>query len=182
MYAISQKVLIRIAIVTAIALAILVLVFVADDYVPTSEKLLSIYNPTACFIVNAQDVRGIYGNMDVDCVLYEYTTSVDPKEFWNRLHQSATEVGWKLAEQNNNQRRYFIIIPATGKAVEHDAEEVRVAFLESSNKVLIGWVQADTRVLPIDFPSESSEAAFADRFLWPRFERIIAESETSTTK
>ncbi|REK20871.1 MAG: hypothetical protein DWQ41_23480, partial [Planctomycetota bacterium] len=148
-----------------------------NSYMPSAEKLRNRSNPSAAFIVGEHDIRGIYGNMDVDSAIYTYQTDTkDEEEFWASLDKATSDDGWTLREERDNYRCYVRIIPRTGQQVFHSAEEVRVAFKPQSQQVFLAWVQADERSLPKDFPSDG-EGRFAKNVIWPRFEEALYGAE-----
>lgn len=148
-----------------------------NAYVPSAEKLRNPKNPSAAFLVNERDIRGIYGNSDVDAVIYAYDSSVAGEgEFWSTLAQATSRANWQLREERSDYRRYVRIKPRTGQQRFHSVEEARVAFNPESQEVFVAWVQSDLETLPSDFPSvdDSSEGSFAQRVVWPRFEKAVA--------
>jgi len=149
------------------------------SYVPSAEKLRDPEIQSAAFIVEARHIRGIYGNTDVDSVIYMYDTAATPAtEFWSTLGEKAANDDWTLREEEDQFRKYVRVKPKTGQQRFHSVEEVRVAFLPESNTVIVAWVQADPVTLPTDFPTDGPEGKFANEKIWPRFERqCVSASE-----
>ena len=55
-------------------------------------------------------------------------------------------------------------------AIFSSAEETRISYQQG--KVVVAWVQADSSKEETSF-AETSEAEFADRVVWPKFQALI---------
>lgn len=137
------------------------------DYVPSAEMLRSPCSPSSAFHVEAAEFQGIYGNSDVDSVIYAYRTR-DPEAFWDKLGRQAEDNGWEHVEMHEDYRRYARIVPRLEQQVFHSVEEVRVAMLEDS-RVVVAWGQSDQKNLPKRFSRSGPEGNFAEEVLWPKF-------------
>ena len=148
--------------------------------VPTEDSIRA--NPGRVFIVAGEDIRGIYGNMDVDSEVYQYRTREEnADEFWVAVSKQSAETGWKLVHEEGNVRHYDRIMPATGEEACHSAEQVRIAYDPGSRTVTVAWVQNDVSAYrskpPTKFgESRNAEVDFADRVIWPKF-RELADRE-----
>lgn len=149
------------------------------EYVPPAAKLRDPSNPSSAFIHEEHDIQGIYGNLDVDCAIYAYdTATARADEFWNAIDRAAKDDGWTIISDSSPSRkigRFQRVIPAVGAQEYHSVEEVRIAFCEETQQVIVAWTQADERELPTRFPTEGGEGAFAESVVWPRFESEVAE-------
>jgi len=154
-----------------------------NTYTPTTEMLRSSRNPSGAFIVGESEIRGVYANMDVDSSIYTYTTSAESASvFWAAIATAADDAGWAPIDDetlSEDCKRFLCITPKTGKQVFHSVEEVRVAFRNEDRSVVVAWVQSDQRELPTAFPDDGPEGDFADRVVWPKFERTVARKPTS---
>jgi len=141
----------------------------SDDYLPTSAEIIGAHNS---FLVAPEALTGHYGNMDVDAVVFSYKSgSPDADAFWNALESAVTAAKWEGTAAEDNERRYERLIPKTGERIFNSAEQARVSFNPSTNIVVVAWVQADSTEVLKRF-DEASEAAFANRIVWPRFQEL----------
>lgn len=144
-----------------------------NTYVPTAENLRNPRNPSSAFIHKESQLRGIYGNMDVDAAIYTYqTASESAAEFWTAIDKAATKDNWTVIEDTglpDDRRRFLRITPKTGQQVFHSVEEARVSFNSESQSAVVAWVQSDQRQRPTSFPTDGPEGNFAETAVWPRF-------------
>ncbi|MCO6046862.1 hypothetical protein NG895_23430 [Aeoliella sp. ICT_H6.2] len=155
-----------------IGLGLLVLVGCdVSSYVPTQEKLLAKENPTGFLLDGADDVNGVYGNLDVDCVIYTATYDhLDSDAFWKSVAESTSSRGWKLTEEGSSYRAYKLD-PSTGE------QELRIAHSADQHLATIGWIQIDARHDSKE-QAEGAEQHFASTSFWPRFEQAVKNSAT----
>ena len=153
-----------------------------NSYVPTADFLRSAPNPTRAFVISEESIHGIYGNMDVDSEIYQYTTTeANADRFWEAVGRRAAEAQWKLVH-DDGIRHYERIVPAVGTQACHSAEQVRIGYDAVTRIVTIAWVQADVTARgvnpPTAFPTTNhAEGEFASRVIWPKFEQLIGKSQ-----
>ena len=124
---------------------------------------------TAPFLVKASSVEGIYGNQDIDCLVFRYTTGADdPDEFWNLLDEQLKHTEWRVLPPEGDVRRFERITPKRGMGF-CGSEEVRVYFNEQKNRVTVAWVQGDSFDDVTSF-SETDEAEWAKAEAWPKMD------------
>ena len=139
------------------------------DYVPTPPQLRE-SNWYSEFIIDETNLQGIYGNQDVDSVIFTYATNIaDETSFWTLLDKIARDHHWKALPVEDNVRRYERIIPRTENIRYHSAEEVRIACRSETMTITVAWVQADELKLPEHFPKTGPEGSFAREVIWPKF-------------
>lgn len=155
-----------------------------DSFVPTAEVLRNPQSASHAFVIDEENIRGIYGNMDVDSTIYQYTTrEADADRFWEKLATRAAEAKWQLVHEAGDVRHYDRIIPAVGQQIFHSAEQVRIGYAAATRTVTVAWVQADVRAgsaPPEVFPEADSEGKFARRFVWPNFDELVGQARPST--
>lgn len=136
------------------------------DYVPSAEKILA-FEHLRPFLVEASDIRGIYGNLDVDSAVFRYTTGVVEEEFWRRIEQQVAGTAWTAIPPDGEIRRFQRVFPPKGQGRFWWVDELRVRYQRSTRKVVVAWVQADP-THGVSGLAECSEADFADRVIWPK--------------
>ena len=144
-----------------------------NSYVPSAKVLLDPNNPTAAFIVDEQTIIGIYGNIDVDSVIYAYTTSLDEEDFWQAIDTNVSDSQWTHSERHEDFRRYVRYYPKTKRRAFHSIEEARVGYQKETKRIVVAWVQTDHFLEPDGFPRDGPEGGFAETTIWPRFEKEI---------
>lgn len=135
------------------------------QYVPTADQIRS-REDLSPFLVEASSVEGIYGNTDVDSVVFRYTAGVGEDEFWRRVEQQLRGTRWAAVAPEGPVRRFQRVIPPEGQQMCWWVDEVRVRYRPGPRTVVVGWVQADPR-RAVSGLSECSEAKFAERAIWP---------------
>lgn len=137
------------------------------DYVPTPSELREGW---AEFIIDGTNLQGIYGNQDVDSVIFTYKTNIaDEKSFWAHFDEVARDNHWNALPIEKEVRRYERIIPRSSRNDFHSVEEVRIACRAATMIITVAWVQADEFKLPEHFPQTGPEGNFARQFIWPKF-------------
>jgi len=137
------------------------------EFVPTPSELRVGW---AEFIIDETNLQGIYGNQDVDSVIFSYTTNIaDEKSFWALMNRRLRDHHWIALPVEDKVRRYERIIPRNNKSRYHSAEEVRIAYRAETMTIFVAWVQADAFKLPEHFPTTGPEGRFARKVIWPKF-------------
>ncbi len=141
--------------------------FNLSDYTPSAEDVCSGYNPSSPFMVEPAEIAGLYGNLDVDSLIYSYrTTANDADAFWAQIDQQAAKSGWQLLKDDEGYRQYELM-EVLRKGMELKGQ-VRIAFDEASFEVLVGWVEqgyTHTKCPPL-----GEDGSFAEDVVWPKFE------------
>ena len=137
------------------------------DYVPTERQLRDIAD-MAPFVAQTQSLRGLYGNMDVTSVVFEYDVPESGRaDFWGRLESAAKAAGWTALDQAGDVRRFEIHIPAGQGSKHGHASQVRVAFYPDRGLARVAWIWPSAWSPGTDFDSTES-GRWAMRFLWPK--------------
>ena len=168
----SRMLLAGVGVCVAWALLLLLGEFFDWLQTPSAEKLRLSSNPSRAFIVKEADIRGLFGNYDVDSAIYEYTTSSDSDRFWTQLQHQAERDGWQPVTDGGNALRFQRVQVATGDQACHYVEEVRVVRESMSPRVIVAWAKARaTRNdgIPSSFPQHTAEGRFVSRVVWPQF-------------
>jgi hypothetical protein len=143
------------------------------DYVPEESQIRSALPE---LLVGGSAVEGLYGNHDVDCLIFRYRLSTGEKEspeaVLEKLQQSAAGEKWDVIDRKDTFLRLVRAGERGGGAF--GIEEARIVFFPDGNKVYVAWLQADEskRVERMD---EASEGKWAARHLWPKFEEYVNE-------
>jgi hypothetical protein len=135
------------------------------DYVPTAG-LIKQHGGVQPFLQGAQDVQGVYGNHDVDSLVFTYRTQIAaPAEFWQRVDEAGEQAGWTPLTETGDVRRYE---RAYATRLLSSAEAARVALDPKSGVVAVGWLQWDG-VAPDASFTDTRGAAWAEEVIWPKF-------------
>ena len=157
-----------------IALLVVARCELADmEYVPNADDIRTRVQ-LAPFVGSATDVRGIYGNADVDCVVFSYAAKGDTV---GTMTRDAMRAGWtRVSNARPAGMRFFRVThahPPTGPCGEGGArdgtEEVRVA--HDRDRVTVAYVQVDHLHRP---ECRRGEDKYAEAMLWPRFEEAAS--------
>ena len=154
------------AIVILGVLAALLIPAFSMTYVPTPAQVNQ-HTVVTPFQIQPSATEGIYGNYDVDALVFGYTTgSADTNTFTTTLDQQATAAGWTRLPNKAGATCYERITPK-GNRRFCGAEEVRVQIDPESKRVNVGWVQGDTFEDIASF-SETRESDWAESEVWPK--------------
>ncbi len=149
-----------------------------DSYVPKPAQITAAHGT---FLVLPKAVTGHFANMDVDSIVFSYTTgAADAEAFWLSLDKAATTAEWTNTKDTETECHYERMIPKTDQRMFHSAEQVRVSYDPSNSDVVVAWVQADS-FDAVDRFSQTGESSFADSAVWPRFNEL-ANSTNGRTK
>ncbi len=138
------------------------------EYTPTAEDVRARSRWVAAFIAHPQVIEGIYINMDVDSIVFRYTTTAPAEKVWSQVAAQAAGTGWKL-QSRSPQQHVFV---RTNGAVA-GTEEARVTFARGT--VVVGWIQVD-HLHTGEACDSRSEDGFARRTLWPRYEAAAEQA------
>lgn len=116
------------------------------------------------FLVAPTKIEGVYGNRDVDALVFRYATHVSEEAtLENMLDHQASAAGWTRLPDSNGLTCYERVTPKGERTFF-----IRVR-LNADNNVTVGWVQGDS-LNEVAF-NEMSEAAWAETEIWPQLIR-----------
>ena len=151
---------------------------VSMDRIPSASEIRN-WPALEPFLVEAASVTGVYQNVDIDSVVFYYSTTLTAENvFWCILNQRAVLAGWRHIDgvgSTYEVRKYetFQRLKPRGELGFSSAEELRVAY--SPARVVVAYVQSDQNGDPKPV-SQVSEGRFADQEIWPRFKELVAGS------
>jgi len=146
------------------AMAIFVLPLIRMTYVPTPANI-SQHTRVTPFQVKPTAIKGIYGNHDIDSLVFRYTTgAVNQATLTTAIDTKAIAAGWTRLPNKAGSTCYQRI--RRGQTY-WGAEEVRVQFDPKTKRVTVGWAQGDSFKQVASF-SETSESDWADSEVWPK--------------
>lgn len=147
--------------------------FLGMEYVPTADV---IRQELPEFILTPAEVEGVYGNYDVDCLLFTYelpkNATYSAGEFLHELEQKALLHSWNVVEAGTEALRLRRSRPA---GILFSLEDTRVTVVGDQPTVWVAWVQMDTS-LRVSDPDGTDEGTWAARHFWPRYERLVEEA------
>ena len=142
------------------------------DYVPTPEQVKSTLPE---FFIDESQIEGLYGNMDIDSMIFRYTykvsTQASAEAILSTIAENAQKKGWKLSKKQPT-RLIFNRFGPRGKFFS--SEEVRVEIVQKKLRVYVAWVQADSRKPVLRF-EDTGESKFANRVIWPKLKAYVAQ-------
>ncbi len=99
--------------------------FMSMEQVPSSE---AIRGWMARFLVSPDQIHGVYRNLDIDSLVFTYTSKVDGEvAFWSRLEDGLQGSRWTEAERRGAMREYR----RSYRKGEGDAERPDMAIFSS---------------------------------------------------
>jgi len=159
---------------SSIVLAILSGACVEMERVPTPTEITS-WPSLQPFLLRPTIVTGVYRNLDIDSVVFHYTSEIrDETEFWRQLKLQAQAAGWVHRDRRSSDRgetyETFERVKKRGELWFSSAEELRIAF--QLDRIAVAYVQSDQEGQPKSV-AEESEGRFADEQIWPRFAELL---------
>ncbi|AUB84572.1 hypothetical protein [Candidatus Thiodictyon syntrophicum] len=152
--------------------------FLSLEQVPGPE---AIRGRMGRFLVNPDQIRGVYRNLDIDSLVFTYTARVDGETaFWGRLEEGLQGSRWTETERRGAMREYR----RSYREGECDAERpdlaifssfevARVFFDPTSQTVAMAYVQADGRSSDMTF-EDTGESQWVEKAIWPRFRDLVS--------
>ena len=149
---------------------------VSKETVPSPEL---IRKWLGAFLIEADQVQGIYRNLDVDSLVFTYRTTLQTDaDFRNALREALADSKW---EQNTNAEGYveFGRTFRRGETSQErpdmaaffSCEVVRLSFDPETGTVVVAYVQADT-TKDVECFEQTSAGRWAASVVWPKFERL----------
>ncbi len=134
------------------------------------------------FLIEPQEIRGEYQNLDVDCLLFAYHSEAkSADDFWKTLDLQVKAENWEKTDidgPNSEYRRYFAKGETHADRPDMTAfesfEVTRVFLHEATMTAVIGMVQADASSGPKNF-EETGEGKWSRSAFWPRFEKLVSK-------
>jgi len=146
------------------------------EVVPSSEVIEKWLGD---FLIEADDIQGIYRNLDVDSLLFTYRTAVtEERDFRNALSMKLQDSRWKETEGHGfiEYRRQFDkgekAVDRLDMPIFYSFEVARIGF--SAGRVVVAYVQADTSE-DVGVFEESGEGQWAKEVIWPQFEELLRQ-------
>ncbi len=146
-----------------------------------SEDIIRKWGDNKPVIIEPIKITGVYRNMDIDAVVFKYTTSMNKENFWTSLQSNLQETKWQLISEPSDFRTYErrfskgAIPPGSpDMAIFSSAELLKVEYRSDKHMVIVGYVQADSSEKDISF-AETDEAKWAEKEIWPRFNKAKNE-------
>ena len=123
------------------------------------------------FLVEADQIQGVYRNMDIDSLVFTYQTTAESEDaFWVALLSRLQGTGW-LKSSSGATFREFYRIERSG--LFWSAEVARIAFTVT-NTVVVAYVQDDPfRATPIS--RETGVGKWAEKVIWPKFKELVKQ-------
>jgi len=133
------------------------------EYVPDAEI---IERNMATFLVHADRLEGVYGNEDVDSMIFRYRTSVNSGSGLRDALSTAIEGSeWEETSTSDGSMEFR-------RSVRRSFEVVRVVFVEPAQTVFVAYVQADGSWKDDTF-EDTGEGKWAEKNIWPRFGAVV---------
>ena len=134
------------------------------DYIPIQETVINHYSS---LLNGASEITGIYGNHDVDSILFSYKTN--SKDFFNIITSMLSDERWMQEKKEKNE---VIMVrynePEFTYADFNSLEIVKIYNID--NLVCVGYIQLDSKN-KIDISSETAETAWVKKHFWPKYEQ-----------
>jgi hypothetical protein len=140
--------------------------FLRMDYIPNAAKFKQ-WLPE--FDSNLSDFKGLYGNQDVDSLIFSFRFAGPADQLLSGLQKKAQNSGWTVEERRQNYLRLLRF--KTGGAI-YSYEEVKLVSLPNKSKGYIGYVQIDSPAIVSNL-SQTDEGRWADRVLWPKLNEYV---------
>lgn len=146
-----------------------------------SEELIRKWDDIQPFIIEPSKITGIYRNMDIDAIVFKYSTIANKDKFWTRLQSNLQETKWQLIAETSDTRTYERRFSEGAQSPDRpdmalfsSAELLKLAYLPVKQMVVVGYVQADSSNKDISFAA-TDEAKWAEKQIWPRFNKAKNE-------
>jgi hypothetical protein len=142
------------------------------EFVPDTEMIKRTLD---MFLVRADQVEGIYGNEDVDSMIFKYRTSVQSEsELRGALSIAIEGSEWRETSAGGEFLEYR-------RTLRRSFEVVRLSFLEPTRTVVVAYVQADGSRNDVAF-EDTGESRWAAKNIWPRFHDLVEKEQCPLTE
>ena len=146
------------------------------EQVPSTEL---IKNWVGAFLVDAENIKGVYRNLDVDSLVFTYHTSAQTEEdFCSALALSLEKSKWQRTSNSIDFiefRRFFkkgeISPERPDMEMFASYEMIRLNYNKSNKMVVVAYVQADTSD-DVTLFEHTGEGKWAERVIWPKFNEL----------
>ncbi|MBI5503988.1 MAG: hypothetical protein HY899_04255 [Deltaproteobacteria bacterium] len=137
------------------------------------------------FLVSADQIQGVYRNLDVDSLVFTYSSRVDGEAaFWSGLEAGLRSSRWTETVRRGAMREYRRSYPkGEGDAERPDMaifssfEVARVFFDGKAKTVVMAYVQADGSSEDTKF-EDTGESKWAEKTIWPGFRDLVFNLNT----
>lgn len=131
------------------------------------------------FLIEADQIKGVYRNLDIDSVVFTYRTgATTEQDFAESLVDNLADSKWQRQTEVTDFiefRRVFAKGDTTAErpdmAIFTSLELVRLSFNPTNRTVTVAYVQADTSKNVSRF-EETGEGKWAERTIWPKFDQL----------
>jgi hypothetical protein len=148
---------------------------VQKERIPTEVDIRG-WNALQPFVAKGVKIQGVYQNLDVDSVVFQYAPAADSEaEFWRQVRERSVAAGWVEDNETPSVRAVRVFQRSTRRREQEQSsssEETRVAW--TRDRVIVGYVQADHMGEPKPV-REASEGKFAEKTIWPRFKALLPQ-------
>lgn len=142
-----------------------------------SEELIKKWDSIQPFIIEPIKITGIYRNIDIDAIVFEYSTIANKDKFWAHLQSNLQDTKWQLFAESSNYKTYERRFSKGDCSPERpdmsifsSAELLKLEYLTDKQIVVVGYVQADSSENNSSF-AVTDEATWAEKVIWPRFNK-----------
>lgn len=147
--------------------------FLGMEYVPTANV---IREQLPELLVTGAEIEGVYGNYDVDCVLFAYDLPRDATysvgQLLLELKDEASLRSWSVVHAGTEELR---LRRSQRAGILFSLEDTRVTIVGEQPTVCVAWIQMDTFLRAND-PDRTDEGKWAAKHFWPRYERLVEEA------
>jgi len=123
------------------------------DYIPTPDQ---IHEHFSSFLIDPIKIEGVYGNYDVDSVLFTYTSKNN--EPIKELSKSLVSKQWIMHKSSRTEAILY--------KTEKGLEVVKAG--KGRSNLCIAWLQADGAN---SINAQTSETKWAKKHFWPKYEK-----------
>ncbi|MEZ6099330.1 MAG: hypothetical protein R3E01_10185 [Pirellulaceae bacterium] len=128
------------------------------------------------FIVDHESIEPKIGFVDVPSIIFSYRIGSheypDAPSFWERIHASASDSGWKLVREDANERSY-VSLSRDGETSYFHYVRVRVDFQLRRVFVCSAWTgTAEKNASRFE---DFEESNWIRDVVWPYFDTWVAE-------
>ena len=149
---------------------------VTMEEVPSPELIKKWMGP---FLIESDQIKGVYRNLDVDSMVFTYRTSVTTEERF--LVSLASSLAGSTWQRETNAMAFIEFRRGFSKGetapdrpdmtMFASLEVARLSFNPTNHTVVVAYVQSDS-VKNIDRFEDTSEGKWAERTIWPKFNEL----------
>jgi hypothetical protein len=144
------------------------------EQVPSADLIEQWLGP---FLVEADQIKGIYRNLDVDSVVFTYRTALATEQaFAEGLTRNLAASRWQRQTHTTAfieyRRRFAKGETSPGRPdmpIFASREVIRLSFNSADRTVVVAYVQADASQDSDSF-EDTGEGTWAEKAIWPKFD------------